>query len=208
MSSIFPGSSVNEFFDGIVADAIKARGVEASGGAQQYVVGLLVDYAKPDFSAAHTLERPLTFLLDEAMTAGAPGERFDKLRYLGDGVLYASGFFADHFEARGVDSGYLVGIGTTAYGNASSILRAGSSAHDVNQAAMAVDLYGELASKFGQFVEIVREVADATVGGAAATSGGILKLYERWQKTKSERLAKALSSAGVMPVTNARGLVS
>jgi hypothetical protein len=103
MSTIVAAGSVSEFFLEIVGDAIKARKLETSDGAQTYLVSLLSDYAKPDERAEEPLERPLAFLLDEALHTVEAGARFDRLRALGDGVLYACGFFGEHFEARGVD---------------------------------------------------------------------------------------------------------
>jgi hypothetical protein len=139
-----------------------------------------------------TLERPLTLLLDEALHTSLLAERFEKLRTLGDGVLYSSGFFADHFEARGVDTKYVMSIGRTAYENAGSLLRTGSE-RDVNN---SIDIFGELAKDFAGFVAVLSEVADATVAKGVATSRGVLKLYERWLKTKNERLGEALASQG------------
>src|SRR5580658_2741190 len=115
--------SVSEFFMEVVGEAIKARRVEATDGATSYLVCLLSDYAKPDERAEEPLERPLSFLLDEALHTVEVGERFDRLRTLGDGVLYVCGFFGEHLDARGVDHGYVMSIGTTAYGAASSMLR-------------------------------------------------------------------------------------
>src|SRR3954463_3429609 len=116
--SILTSGNVTDFFHEVVEDAIKARRVEATDGATTYLVSLLSEYAKPDPRAEEALERPLAFLLDEALHTVQPGERFDRLRVLGDGVLYSCGFFGDHFEARGVDQRYLFSIGTTAYGAA------------------------------------------------------------------------------------------
>src|SRR5690242_20211487 len=132
MSSILAKGSVADFFSEAVDTAIKTRGVDATGGATTYLVALLADFAKPDSRAEETLDRPLAFLLDEALHAVQPADRFDRLRILGDGVLYTCGFFSDHFEARGVDQKYLVGIGTIAYGAASSLLRTGGEAKAID----------------------------------------------------------------------------
>src|SRR5437763_17208436 len=102
--SIVASASVSDFFEEVVEDAMKARRVSASDATTSYVVALLADLAKPGNPVEKTMERPLTFLLDEALQTTELGERFEKLRTLGDGVLYSSGFFADHFEARGVDT--------------------------------------------------------------------------------------------------------
>lgn len=197
MSTIVTAQSVSVFFGEAVEDAIRARGVSATDGATHYLVSLLADYAHPDHRTGEALDRPLTLLLDEALHVQDAAERFERLRTIGDGVLYGCGFFSDHFEARGVDPKYLHGIGTRAYGTASSMLRC--RAEDVP------DLFGELAEKFDAFVDVVAEVADATIAMSAESSRGILKAYERWLKTGSNRLASALTSKGVVPTRGAKG---
>lgn len=193
--TIVATTSVSDFFEEVVEDAMKVRGVSASEGATSYVVALLAELAKPGSPVERTLERPLTLLLDEALHTSELAERFEKLRTLGDGVLYSSGFFADHFEARGVDTKYVISIGRTAYENAGSLLQRGSE-KDLEK---SVDIFGELAKDFAGFVAVVADVANATLAKGVATSRGVLKLYERWLKTKNERLAEALASQGFVP---------
>src|ERR1700733_32111 len=136
--TIVAAQSVSHFFVDVVEDSIRLRGIEATDGATQYLVGLLADYAHPGRRAGEALERPVTLLLDEALRAADPAERFERLRSLGDGVLYGCGFFGDHFEARGVDSKYLQVLGTRAYGAASSMLRRGP------EESAGPDLFAEL----------------------------------------------------------------
>jgi hypothetical protein len=192
--SIVATASVSDFFEEAVVDAMKSRGVSASDGARSYVVALLADLAKPGSPIERTLERPLTLLLDEALHTPELGERFEKLRTLGDGVLYSSGFFADHFEARGVDTSYLIGIGRTAYDGAGSLIRTPGRAASSNENKL--DIFAELSAGFASFVEVIGEVANATIASGVATSRGLIKLYERWLKTRSEKLADALTSHG------------
>jgi hypothetical protein len=201
--SIVATGSVSGFFHGAIEEAIKARGVAATGGATNYLVSLLTDYARPDNRAEETLARPLAFQLDEAIHTVAAGERFDRLRTLGDGVLYSCGFFGDHFEARGVDQKYLIGIGSVAYGAASSLLRIGTE----DPIARQLDIYRELADKFGSFVEVIAEIADRTVAAGVAGSKDLLKVYERWLKTGSERLAQTLTSHGLVPTRGTKGVL-
>jgi hypothetical protein len=189
--SIVATGSVAEFFEEVVEDAMKVRGLNASEGATSYVVALLAELAKPGSPVERTLERPLTLLLDEALHTNELAQRFEKLRTLGDGVLYSSGFFADHFEARGVDTKYVISIGQRAYENAGSLLRNGNGEEEGK-----LDIFGELSSDFAAFVAVLAEVANATVAKGVATSRGVLKLYERWLKTKNDRLADALASQG------------
>lgn len=196
--AILPAASVQGFFHEVVEDAIKARRVEATEGATRYLVAVLADFAHPDRRAEEALERPLTLLLDEALHVPDAAERFERLRLLGDGVLYGCGFFGESFEARGVDTKYLHQLGTRAYGAASSMLRA---------AQEGPDLFGELAEKFGIFVDVVGEVADATIAMGTESPKGLLKMYERWLRTGSERLASALTSRGMMPTRGAKGVI-
>jgi len=202
--SIVAAVSVSDFFAEAVNEAMRSRGVSASDGAKSYVVGLLSDLAKPGSPIERTLETPLTFLLDEALKTPQVGERFEKLRVLGDGVLYSSGFFADHFEARGVDTGYLIGIGRTAYENAGSLIMGRPGAvQEANgpvsgQSGRSMDIFKELSTNFARFVEVIGEVANATIARGVATSRGLIKLYERWLKTRSDSIAEALSTHGMI----------
>ncbi len=196
MTTILATGSLDGFFQGALQDVMKARRVDASVGASAYLVGVLAEFAKPDANREATLDRPLAFLLDEALHTSDLAERFDKLRALGDGVLYSSGFFLDHFERRGVDQSYLVGIGARAYGSAGSLLARSQPTQPREAAPPRFDLFDELARNFGAFVAVVAEVANLTLAKSVDGSKSLLKLYERWLKTRSETLAGALSAHG------------
>lgn len=204
--TILATASLDGFFQGALEDAMKARRIEASPSTTTYLAGVLSEFAKPDAQRGATLDRPLAFLLDEALHTNDLAERFSKLRALGDGTLYSSGFFLDHFERRGVDQSYLVSIGSRAYESASDLLNrggkaskgalvAGSTKHEES----GPDIFGELSRKFEAFVALVAEVANLTLARGVESVGGVtglLKLYERWEKTQSETLAGALSAHG------------
>src|SRR5579884_2956345 len=189
--TILAARSVSGFFGEVVEDAIRARGVDATDGATRYLVGLLADYAHPDGRAGEALERPLTLLLDEALRDPDPAERFERLRTIGDGVLYGCGFFGDHFEARGVDPKYLHKLGTRAYGAAGSMLTRGPDPRFSGQGGpdeSGTNLFAELAGNFDAFVDVVSEVADSTITMGIDTPAGLLKVYERWLRTGNQRL--------------------
>lgn len=208
--AIVAAESVAEFFGEVVEEALRTRRTEATEGATTYLVALLADYAHPCGRAGDALDRPVTLLFEEAMTATDFAERFERLRTLGDGVLYGCGFFGDHFEARGVDPHYVQSLGTRAYGAASSMLRASGTVPRRAGKAVASgspDLFAELATNFDAFVDVLGEVADATVAMGADRPAGLIKAYERWLKTGSDTLTTALTSRGVIPTRGARGLV-
>src|SRR5262245_48443812 len=108
--SIAIAPDISEYFQEVIADAIRVRHVDATDAATSYLVSLLCEYAHPDEEAGSTFSQPLTFLLHEAMSAIGP-ERFRRLRCLGDHALYALGFFAGHIEGKGIDRGYVSTVG-------------------------------------------------------------------------------------------------
>ena len=187
---------IESFFLEIVEVACKNQKVEASTASQTYLAGVLADFVRPDANAAlsETLDRPLTLMLDDALQTPPP-ERFEKLKNLGDGTLYVSGFFGDHLEARGVNEGFVASIGGFAYRTAGNMLRGAGS---------IVDIYGELAENFRTYVEVLAEVAERT-SFSPRTNASALKLYEKWLRTGNDRLARELAAQGLTP-TNRTGV--
>ena len=57
-------------------------------------------------------------------------------------------------------------------------------------------IFINIARKFEAFVALVTEVANLTLARGVQGVTGLLKLYERWEKTHSETLAGALSAHG------------
>ena len=193
-------SNLESFFQTLVDDAVKTRHFAATEAAEYYLAGLLADYAKPDRLDAETLERPLTLLLDEALHA-AGRERFERLRSLGDGVLYTSGFFAEHLSTRGVELRYVRTLGARAYDGAAAMLRQGG------DGSGAPDVFRELADNFMMFAEVVSSVADVLQAKAAHNSNSqVVRLYERWVRTGSAPLAVALAGKGLSPQRGSGGL--
>jgi hypothetical protein len=192
--------SMSRYFEEVIADAMRVRHIEATEAASRYLVGILCDYAHPDEEAGSPFTKPLTFLLRDALDAiGA--ERFRKLRALGDGILYALGFFGGHIELRGVDRKYVVGVGSAAYSHASAMLRMSTP-----QESPGTDVLGELTQKFDRFAEVLADVAEGTLACGARDQRSLVKLYERWLRTGSSRLAEELGSHGIIPVRGKGGL--
>jgi hypothetical protein len=187
-------ANVDAFFEEAVHEAVVSRRVEATKAAEQYLALLLSGYARGDKAGA--LDQPLTFMLRDALeTRGA--DRFNRLQRIGDGVLYILGFFG--VGRCGADRDYVMSVGSAAYGHASAMLDLGGSASGHN-------VLDELAHKFDRFVEVVSEVSDGALAAGGGSDAGVLKLYERWERTGSERLAEALGSLGVCPVKASGGL--
>jgi hypothetical protein len=129
-------------------------------------------------------------------------ERFRRLRGLGDHALYAIGFFGEHIEQRGVDRGYVCAVGSTAYTNAAAMLRL----QVKERRPDALDVLSELGAKFARFAEVLADVAEGTIAIGARDERSVVKMYERWLRTGSSRLAEALGERGIVPSRGAGGV--
>ena len=190
-ASIAVAPSMSQFFHEVVNDALRVRHVDATPEASEYLVGILCDYAHPTEDAHTTFSEPLTFLLRDALEAPG-GERLRKLRTLGDGVLYAIGFFGEHLTQRGADRRYIEQVGATAYQHAAAITRVRMRAH------AEPSVYSEMAIKFERFAAVLGDVAEETIGTMVRDSQSLVKVYERWCRTGSTRLAGELGLHGIV----------
>jgi hypothetical protein len=199
--SIAIAPNITQFFQEVISDAIRVRHVEATDAAASYLVALLAGYAHPDEATGSTFNRPLTFLLHDAMEASG-AERFRRLRSLGDHALYALGFFGGHIEQKGIDRGYVSSVGSSAYSHAAAMLRLKAQRERTRGAP---DVLSELAAKFDRFAEVLSDVAEGTLACSARDERSVVKLYERWLKTGSSRLAEELGSRGIVPTRGSGG---
>ena len=185
--SIETSRNVRAWFYERLEESLSRQNIPASDDTRVYLVELLARYAERP--ADGVVSRPLVFQLAEALEAVGP-ERLAKLRAVGDAALYALGFFEDFFERRGVSRAYVVTMGGRAYADAWSL--AAFNPHEVARR----DVYGELADGFEDFVEAIDDVRESTV---LRTPQDIVRLYEKWKRTKSPRIAERLRSEGVFP---------
>jgi hypothetical protein len=189
--------SLGDYFRGPVHSAIQRREIEASAASETYLVQLLTEFANPAPETRSTFDRPISFLLKEAMDASG-AERFKRLQSLGDGVLYGVGFFGQALQ--GPDRKYYILVGESAYGHAAQMLRAGYGKTG------GPDVLDELAKKFEVFTAVIAWVADFLMAQSARGHVGMLKLYERWLKTGSSVLQQELGERGIMALRKQGGV--
>jgi hypothetical protein len=82
-------------------------------------------------------------------------------------------------------------------------MRIGGIAYDSlshDEADLFAPAFGELATRFGDVVDLLGDVGDRCQLGSPAD---LLRLYERWQKTGSTQCARRLVARGVVPVAPA-----
>ncbi len=183
---------VRGWFHERLSGCMAARGLETSPETTFYLVELL---ASVGLSRRESLcGRPLVMILAEASEAEGH-ERLRLFRTLGDEALYVGGFFADQLERRGVTDAYVARLGTQAYETASQL--ASRSA----QEAARIEVYRELADHFAPLARVLDDVREST---ALRTPQDIVRLYDKWRRTGSPRIAERLTAEGVYPSLSGR----
>lgn len=186
-----------EYFREKVVEAMTSLKVEVPDDVEFYLVNLLCEFINPTrletlTGELHALETPLALMYKQAVEAPA-SQRLKILKYLGDSSLYIAGFFQDFFNRKAFDIGYYISLGSSAYGSVSSIMR--DEHRDEHFGAM----YGDLAAKFTSLVDVVAEVSEVP---GSERPVDILAIYDRWTRSNSERLARALAKVGIIPQPN------
>lgn len=181
----------NEYFHAAVSGAVSTLKVEVSEHAQSYLVRLLGHFISTEnFFPTDSAGRPaetLTQQLANALEEENAEARALRLRQMGDFSLYVAGFFTNSLSRKLVDVDYYIGMGGAAYENVARLERTDKAI-----------LFTELSRKFPKFVEILSQISEET-GFQPNNSQDLLRVYELWTKTGSDRLAKQLARAGIVP---------
>jgi hypothetical protein len=177
-------SSVEGFFRDEVDRAFRDEGLSPGVMVEHYIVQLLAGYA------AHPIETEPLALRMAAAFAAPPRERRRQLRDIGDTSLYVSGFWSESLAEAPVDIDYYVDMGGAAY---RELARGG-----IGWTGDAYgDVFRELAMNFVRFADALSLVSRRTT--LPATNQDIVRLYRRWQATKSATAAARLAAIGVVP---------
>ncbi len=177
-----------ELFRELVTGVLAHRGLRIQEVTEFYVVCLLERFLEREAlfagsPADGSQVEPRALLLLRALQAGRE-ERREGLRRLGDTSLFVTGFFGDSLARSAVDPSYYVAMGERAYeALAASPGPAGSA-----------DLFGEMAQRFEDLVDVLAEVAEMQ---DLRSNRGLVRLYERFLHTGSERVAGMLRARGV-----------
>ncbi|MGZ3693866.1 MAG: hypothetical protein ACXWQO_06670 [Bdellovibrionota bacterium] len=182
--------SPGEYFHGAVSGAVASLKVEVSDHAKLYIAQLLGQFISIDqFYPKDSEGNPADTLTEQLKNALAEEEaraRALRLKQLGDFSLYIAGFFTDSLSRKLVDVDYYIGMGGAAYENAARL-----------EKKAKAELFLELSRKFPQFVEILAQISEET-GFNPENHRDLLRVYDLWAKTGSERLAKQLAKAGIV----------
>src|SRR6185369_7355886 len=188
---VIPVNNLTEYFRDALGQALSHQHVSLDDHTAHYVVSLLTLYSRTEVSHADT--RPgqrwvgLADLLARAAAAETQVERDAILQRMGDVSLFVAGFFAHGFERRLIDVDYHIAMGGRAYSTLASAPARGS-----RRALCGV--FDELARKFQSVVDAIGEISDTA---RVWSSKDVLRLYELWLKTGSQRAQSLLYKLGV-----------
>lgn len=189
-----PVSSLREFFRTSVADAAAKQRLDLDDHTEHYVVNLLTLYSRSeavfDRTENGTELRPLARILAESVDAPDQAERNFALQRVGDLSLFLAGFFGEGMSRRLVDVDYYVQMGGAAYSTLSYNVRGSV------RGSMLAAVFEELAAKFIALVDVLAEIRDES---REIQDIDILRMYEIWLRTGSERAARKLREAGIEP---------
>lgn len=179
------GQTPVEYFKELVVSSLSRQRVRAGDLTEFYLVNLLCQYIRLDASPQQTDEgQPLAFRLARALDSGGFEQRV-RLRSVGDFSLFMSGFFSDSFARRSVDVDYYRSLGECAY---ASLSRSEDEAF--------AEVFGELSQKFVGFMDVLADISDRTT---LASSTEVMRIYEKWLRTGSERDGQRLVERGILP---------
>ena len=169
--ALLRNESPAEYFKELVETAMERQRLAVRDLTSFYLVNLLTGFIHFDRSATPS-DEPLGIRLARALQTGGSRQR-DGLREVGDLSLFISGFFADSLNRSLVDVDYYIQLGECAYG---SLAKHGDDALG--------DVFDELAGKFAACVDVLGEVSER---GALSSNSDVLRLYEKWLRTRSRR---------------------
>jgi hypothetical protein len=188
VSDIVFGKTAQEYFRELVSDALAHRRIRIQEETEFYLVNLLAGHLTrerlftEDENGVVRAE-PLALILKRALEGGRE-ERWRNLKRLGDTSLFVSGFFGDSISRSLVDIDYYIAMGERAYDALS----------ECPPAPGLEELFAELAERFPSFVDLFAEIAEMS---DLRSNRGLVKLYERFLQTGSERVAERLRERGV-----------
>jgi hypothetical protein len=175
-----------EYFRNLIDTALARQHLHATELTEYYLVNLLCRFVRPSSRIAFADDsgEPLALRLRRALESGGQEQR-ERLRNLGDFSLFTSGFFSDSLTRKVVDIDYYVSMGEYAY---ASLGRRDEDAFG--------EVFAELARKFVGFVDVLSDVSEHTT---LASNADLLRLYDRWLRTRRAREEQRLLDRGILP---------
>jgi hypothetical protein len=202
-ASLITSMSVREHFRDALETASHNQDVELGDMTFVYVVNLLTEYchcrALSDVTDESRHIKPLALIYADAIEAPSPDQRNRALQKLGDIALFIAGLFTDSLNRRVVDVDYYIGMGATAYGSLHDSIQSR------NNRFLTADLFDDLCQKFTVLVDLLGEIGEMS---GLKSNAGVLRAYEIWIRTGSDRARRQLIRNGIHPLSSATSSVT
>ena len=179
--SLVRSESPAEYFKELVESAVEHQHLDVCDLTSFYLVNLLTGFVHLDRTPS--IDEPIGVRFARALQAAGSRQR-DGLREVGDLSLFISGFFADSLNRGYVAIDYYIQLGEYSYASLARSERA------------LGDVFDELAEKFTACVDVLSEVSERS---ALTSNTDVLRLYEKWMRTRSRRSGELLAERGIVP---------
>jgi hypothetical protein len=189
-------SDLPTYFENEVQNTAQKQGLTMSQPTARYLAQVLAKFAdtknylveNPNEPEAGRSSFPTLAIMWMESLQTPPAEQFFRLQQLGDIALFTTGFFAERLDRKLIDQDYYRAMGEQAYERAGKIRESLASER-------ALNVFFELASSFTNYVEIFAELSDQSM---MMSDREVLKLYEKWLRTKNFRIQRMLGEAGII----------
>lgn len=191
-------TDLDSYFETEINETARKQGLNLSQMSSMYLARMLCRFVE---SRAYFTQNPTTNP-DEQIKQSLPtlallwlegqtqplGEQYQRFQQVGDLALFTSGFFSERINRSLVDVDYYIAMGGRAYERAGHIRESIQAERDIN-------VFFELSRSFGNLVEVMAEISDKSLLGS---DQDILKLYEKWMGSGSDRIRRMLAETGVI----------
>ncbi|HCU23595.1 MAG TPA: hypothetical protein DF383_01155 [Deltaproteobacteria bacterium] len=186
---LIPAVGLEDYFRQEIRSAFQNQKVQALPYTEFYLVRMLSDFCHRDnlFASPDTEDTPLAILYLESLQSSG-SDSLKALRWIADFALYSSGFFQDSLHRQNIDLDYYVKLGGNAY------QRLHSRSHESNHGEAFAETFLELSRHFLRFVDVLAEISE---NSGLLKDSDLLRLYEKWLSTGSERIKLKLAEFGI-----------
>jgi hypothetical protein len=182
MAGACSNETPTEYFKELVETAMERQHVAVRDLTAFYLVNLLTGFVHFDRSSSVAGDEPLGIRLARALQAVARSTRTPRG---GRSVAFHLRLLLRQSDAEPGGRRLLHPSGECAYG---SLARR-------NEPAFG-EVFDELAGKFAAFVDVLGEVSERS---ALSSNSDVLRLYEKWIRTRSRRSGDLLVERGIVP---------
>lgn len=195
VDDLFSYKTLTEFFTQKVQTSLEAQGARISKEVEFYLVQLLLHFSLSEnfFSVdekGRFTQRPLALKLYDATFAEHEGKRFYHLKSLGDTALYQAGVFYEGLCHQIIDVDYYINMGGQAYSSLANLSTTRSPVERLKE------IFAELSENFRELVEVLYLSCESEI---VRTDNDVLKLLDRYFKTRSKKAKELLSEQGIFP---------